>query len=61
MDATEQFRQIGFDVEVEQAALDLYWCDLIKTDGGSRVPHYGSGSTEQEAIESAWQRHQAEQ
>jgi hypothetical protein len=61
VDATEQFRLIGFDVEVEQEAPELYWCHLIKAGSDSRVPDYGRGSTEQEAIDRAWERYQAEQ
>jgi len=61
MDATEQFRLIGFDVEVEQEAPDLYWCHLTEAVSDSRVPRYGRGSTSKEAIDRAWERYQAEQ
>ena len=61
MDARASLRSIGYDVEVEQEADDLYWCHLISLASGSRVPSYGRGSTEQGAIDRAWRRYQEEQ
>jgi hypothetical protein len=62
MDAIESLRSVGFDVEIEQEAPDLYWCHLVPVGGSDdRVPEYGRGSTEQEAIERAWKRYQQEQ
>jgi hypothetical protein len=61
MDAREQFKQNGFDVEVEVETPDLFWCHLISVGGYGRVPNYGSGSTEQEAVKRAWQRYEEEQ
>jgi hypothetical protein len=57
MDAVESLRLAGFGVEVEQEAPDLYWCHLIPLSGtGTRVPEYGRGSTEPEAVKRAWSR-----
>jgi hypothetical protein len=50
MDAAESLRSIGFDVEVEQEAPDLYWCHLVPLDsidrpGGAQIrPRFDGAS-----------------